>query len=114
MKSLVLAVAFVALPLAVSAQDVGPSTTSTPYVLPSLAGVKTTSILTVGDEIGGYRLVGIPDGLGAFRNTGGYFTLPPASLRLRVMTAFRRRGPVTALASARGSRVTATGSFFMP
>ena len=75
MKSLVLAVAFVALPLAVSAQDVGPSTTSTPYVLPSLAGVKTTSILTVGDEIGGYRLVGIPDGLGAFRNTGGYFTL---------------------------------------
>ena len=75
MKRLVSAAVLVALPLAASAQETGPSSSAAPYVLPSRPDVKTTSILTVGDTIGGYRLVGIPDGLGAFRNTGGYFTL---------------------------------------
>lgn len=58
-----------------SAQNVGPSTSTTPYVLPTVPGVSTTSILTVGDTIGGYRMVGIPDGLGAFSNDDGTFTL---------------------------------------
>jgi len=51
------------------AQQIGPSTTVDPYLLPSIADVKTTSILTVGDlpAENGYRMVGIPDGLGAFR-----------------------------------------------
>lgn len=48
------------------AQNIGPSTTTEPYVLPTRAGVKTTSILTVGDKIGGYRMVGLPDGMGLF------------------------------------------------
>ena len=46
----------------------------------------TTSILTVGDAAdNGYRLVGVPDGLGAFDNGDGTFTLlvnrelPPAA-----------------------------------
>ncbi len=57
-------------------QLVGPSTTTSPYVLPSLgSGVITKSILTVGDNIGGYRMVGIPDGLGAIKNTDGTFDL---------------------------------------
>ena len=58
-----------------SAQNIGPSTTTAPYVLPSMPGVGTVSMLTVGDTIGGYPLVGIPDGLGAFKNAHQTFTL---------------------------------------
>jgi hypothetical protein len=50
-------------------QNVGPGTTTAPYVVPNPAlgsAIATTSILTVGDVIGGYRMLGIPDGLGAF------------------------------------------------
>lgn len=58
-------------------QNIGPSTTTAPYVLPTVPGVSTTSVLTVGDSIGGYRMVGIPDGLGAWQNPGqtGSFNL---------------------------------------
>lgn len=58
-----------------SAQSIGPSTTTAPYVLPSMPGVETVSVLTVGDTIGGYSLVGIPDGLGAFKSGHQTFTL---------------------------------------
>jgi hypothetical protein len=49
---------------------IGPSTTTAPYVLPSASGVSITSLLTVGDSPAGngYRMVGIPDGLGAYRD----------------------------------------------
>jgi hypothetical protein len=53
----------------------GPSSSQTPYVLPTKPGVDTVSILTVGDSIGGYKLVGIPDGMGALRNTANPGTL---------------------------------------
>ncbi|GAA4457379.1 choice-of-anchor D domain-containing protein [Rurimicrobium arvi] len=53
----------------------GPSSSSAPYVLPVAPGVKITSVLTVGDTISGYRMTGIPDGLGAFDNNDGTFTL---------------------------------------
>ncbi len=56
------------------AQFTGPSTTTAPYVLPVMPGVTTTSILTVGDNIGGYRMVGIPDGAGALLNGDGTFS----------------------------------------
>ena len=44
----------------------GPSTTTSPYVLPVAAGVQITSLLTVNDGAAGngYKMVGIPDGLG--------------------------------------------------
>ena len=58
-----------------SAQSSGPSSSASPYVVPSLPVVQTASILTVGDWVGGYRMVGIPDGLGAFDNDDGTFTL---------------------------------------
>lgn len=51
------------------------------YLLPSAPGVKVKAILTVGDAVGTkpdgtpYRLVGIPDGTGAFDNGDGTFTL---------------------------------------
>ncbi len=53
----------------------GPSTTQSPYLLSQSAGGKFTSILSVNDVVGGYRMVGIPDGLGAYDNNNGTFTL---------------------------------------
>jgi hypothetical protein len=65
----------------------GPSTSSTPYLLPTLPGYQTTSVLTVDNtglnpddlvpKVGGgtYGMNGIPDGLGAFDNGDGTFTL---------------------------------------
>ena len=53
----------------------GPSSSASPYLLRTTPGVVTTSVLTVGDSVGGYRMVGIPDGLGAFDNGDGTFTL---------------------------------------
>jgi hypothetical protein len=37
--------------------------------------VVTKSVLTTGDSVGGYRMVGIPDGLGAYDNGDGTFTV---------------------------------------
>jgi hypothetical protein len=72
----------VAAAAALAASDVktGPSSSQSPYVVPvpeMPAGVSTRSILTVGDAPAGssYRMVGIPDGLGAFDNGDGTFTL---------------------------------------
>lgn len=54
----------------------GPSSSATPYVTPTAAGVNVTSIMTVGDTAGnGYKMVGIPDGLGAYDNGNGTFTV---------------------------------------
>lgn len=61
----------------VHAQNIGPSTSVSPYMLPSRYGVTTTSILTVNDPtstINGYRMVGIPDGIGIFAGPGRSFT----------------------------------------
>jgi hypothetical protein len=58
-----------------SAQYIGPSTTTDPYLLPTHGDVKTASILTAGDKIDGYRMVGIPDGLGAFNLGRKHFKL---------------------------------------
>ena len=57
------------------AQAKGPGSSQTPYVLPSAAGVQTTSLLTVQDLVSGYKMIGLPDGLGAFDNGNGTFTL---------------------------------------
>lgn len=62
---------------AVGTGQTGPSTTVPPYVVPVGDGVETTSILTVGDQPAGngYKMVGIPDGLGARQGTDGNFEL---------------------------------------
>lgn len=78
MKKVVLAA--MSLPLLMAAEAgaqtvKGPSSSATPYVLPVAAGVKITSILTVGDTVAGYRMAGIPDGMGAFDNNDGTFTV---------------------------------------
>jgi hypothetical protein len=53
----------------------GPSSSQDPYLVRSQPGVVFKSILTTGDSVGGYRMAGIPDGLGAFDNGNGTFTL---------------------------------------
>lgn len=53
----------------------GPSSSDAPYLLPAAPGVSTTSLLTVGDSVGGYRMTGLADGLGAFDNGDGTFTV---------------------------------------
>jgi hypothetical protein len=58
----------------------GPSSSERPYLVRSQPGVVLKSILSVGDAVakadgGSYRLVGKPDGLGAFDNGDGTFTL---------------------------------------
>jgi len=58
----------------------GPSSSETPYLTPTTPFWSATSILTVGDAVsktggGTYRMAGIPDGLGAFDNNDGTFTV---------------------------------------
>lgn len=63
------------------AQVRGASTSVNPYVLPVAPGVTTVSILTVGESVNNnpsgspYRLVGIPDGMGAFNLNANSFSL---------------------------------------
>ncbi|MBA2338891.1 MAG: hypothetical protein H0V88_00725, partial [Pyrinomonadaceae bacterium] len=60
---------------------IGPSSSRSPYVVPTIPGVITESILTVGDSVNNkpdgtpYRMVRIPDGLGAFDNNDGTFSV---------------------------------------
>ena len=54
----------------------GPSSSQTPYLERSQPGVVSKSIITVGDAAAnGYRMVGIPDGLGAYDNGDGTFSV---------------------------------------
>ncbi len=66
--------------------DTGPSSSQTPYLVPAHTGVQIESILSVGDQVGvkeapsalagqPWRMVGIPDGLGAFDNGDGTMTV---------------------------------------
>lgn len=52
----------------------GPSSSQTPYLVPTAPGVQFTSILTAGDVVNSYKMAGIPDGTGAFDNGDGTFT----------------------------------------
>lgn len=66
----------------VSDAEAGISSSQTPYVLGVDPSISTVALLTVGDQVGfksdgttPWRMVGIPDGLGAFDNHDGTFTL---------------------------------------
>jgi len=63
--------------VSLSAQSViqGPSSSQTSYLTPTAPGWSATSLLTVGDSIGGYLMIGIPDGLGAYSNNDGTMTV---------------------------------------
>ena len=59
----------------------GPSSSHDPYLTPRMSGVDFTSILTVGDSVNNksdgtpYVMVGLADGLGAYDNKDGTFTI---------------------------------------
>lgn len=61
--------------------NTGPSSSALPYLVPTASGWTATSLLTVGDAVtnadtgGLYRMVGIPDGMGAYDNGDGTITL---------------------------------------
>lgn len=81
-KSLRFTLAIILLPLGAAgtagAQAIqGPSSSQTPYLVPSAPGVVVKSIMTVGDSVNlkpdgatPYRMVGIADGLGAYELRG--------------------------------------------
>jgi PEP-CTERM motif/Bacterial protein of unknown function (DUF839) len=59
----------------------GPSSSQTPYLVPATGIARSAAILTTGDTVpldggpGTYRMVGIPDGLGALDNGNGTITV---------------------------------------
>lgn len=53
----------------------GPSSSQTPYLNAVGRNVDVTSLLTVGDGIDGYRMAGLPDGLGVYKGSDGTFTV---------------------------------------
>lgn len=53
----------------------GPSTGTSPYLVPTVPDVNFTSIATATEVYGAYKMVGLPDGLGAFDNNDGTFTV---------------------------------------
>jgi RTX calcium-binding nonapeptide repeat (4 copies) len=66
----------------VSSEAKGPSSSATPYLVHIDPAVSFESLLTTGDPVGTksdgvtpWRMVGIPDGLGAFDNGDGTFTV---------------------------------------
>lgn len=59
----------------VSDEVKGPSSSQAPYLLSSDSHVYVESLLSVGDSVGGYKMAGIPDGLGAYDNGDGTFTV---------------------------------------
>lgn len=84
MNRITLAFAIAATLAAATAQSqtyTAPSSSQTPYLVPTAPGVETHSILTAGDSVNNrpdgtpYRMAGIPDGLGAFDNHDGTFTV---------------------------------------
>ena len=87
-RAAVLAAAAAAAAPALAGTSKGPSSSDSPYLVPVGEGVDTISIMTVGDSVNDkpvefgyrpgtpYRMVGIPDGLGAYDNGDGEtFTL---------------------------------------
>ncbi len=62
----------------VSDAETGPTSSQSPYVLGVDPAISTKALLTVGDQTeanDGWQMVGIPDGLGAFDNGDGTFTV---------------------------------------
>ncbi len=75
---LMLALTLVSVGTAFARSTTGPSSSKAPYLVSNQKGVDIKSILTVGDSVNlkpdgvtPYRMVGIPNGLGAFENEDG-------------------------------------------
>lgn len=55
--------------------DAGPSTEALPFLASTNPQTTVESLLSAGDTVGGYTMAGVPDGLGAFDNGDGTFTV---------------------------------------
>jgi hypothetical protein len=83
----------------ISSEVKGPSSSQTPYLVSSDSHVVTESLLTTGDSVGGYKMAGIPDGLGAFDNGDGTFTVLMNQEIGSTLGAVRAHGAVGAFVS---------------
>lgn len=75
------------------------STSQSPYLIPSVVGAKFTSILSAKDVVGGYKMCGLPDGLGAFDNGNGTFTVLMNHEMGNTLGAIRAHGSIGAFVS---------------
>ena len=75
-RSFLVAAAFSTAAFALPTTSTGPSSSQSPYVTVMAPNWSALSVLTTGDAaLNGYRMVGVPDGMGAFDNNDGTFTL---------------------------------------
>ena len=78
----------------------GLNSSQAPYVLPTTPNSNFTSIISVGDSaMNGYRMVGIPDGAGAFDNNDGTFTMLVAHELGSTVGIVRKHGNIGAFIS---------------
>lgn len=99
LKTLALAAAMT-LALSAAQAATGPSSSQSPYLVPTATGVAVTSIITVGDAAGnGYKMVGLPDGLGAYDNNDGTFTVTMNHELGNTVGAVRAHGSMGAFVS---------------
>lgn len=99
LKTLALAAAMT-LALSAAQAATGPSSSQAPYLVPTATGVSVTSIISVGDAAGnGYRMVGIPDGLGAYDNNDGTITVTMNHELGNTVGAVRAHGSIGAFVS---------------
>lgn len=95
-----------AVAFAAPGSETGPSSSKPPYLVRTQSGIGTSSILTTGDSVpkaggsGTYRMVGVPDGLGAYDNGDGTFTL--LSNHELTNTRARPAGTAASVHSSRG------------
>jgi hypothetical protein len=99
LKTLALAAAMT-LVLSSAQAATGPNSSKPPYVLPTAPGVTLTSLLTVGDAAdNGYKMVGIPDGLGAYDNGNGTIAITMNHELGNTVGAVRAHGSIGAFVS---------------
>lgn len=87
------------LPFMASAQMTGPGSSQSSYLVPVAPGTIFTSILSANDSINHYKMSGVPDGLGAFDNNDGTFTLLVNHEILNTLGAVRAHGSIGAFVS---------------
>lgn len=78
----------------------GLNSNQAPYLLPTTTNANFTSIISVGDSaLNGYRMVGIPDGAGAYDNGDGTFTMLVAHELVNTAGIVRKHGNTGAFIS---------------
>lgn len=75
------------------------TSSQSPYLQPVAPGVTFTSIITANDSIGGYKMAGLADGLGAYDNGNGTFTVLMNHEIGNTLGAVRAHGTIGAFVS---------------